>query len=150
MSTIILKTTAFCRDFELPLHGKCPPPPQQGGWLGKFEVTAEAKIVMMQKVIDFLEEEVAETAEALQQGDNEEIVDGFGDVAFVALNGIYKHFRCVGKSDPEAYHATVEVMSRICNANQAKRQSDGTILFENNKVQKPEGWVAPCHKNLFE
>ena len=107
------------------------------------------KKTLLNKTIDFLNEEVSETKDAITQNDLPEIVDGFGDVAFVALNGIYKTFRFQGESHEQARTKTEEVMKRICEANLGKKQSDGTIKYLNGKVQKPEEWTAPAYADMF-
>ena len=106
------------------------------------------KEIASAKTIDFLDEEVSETKEAIQIDDKPEIIDGFGDVAFVALNGIYKEFRFQGNSHDEAKSKVEEVMKRICTANLGKKQADGTIKYVNGKVQKPEGWTPPVYEDI--
>lgn len=130
---IIEKSTEFSRDFEV------DPKLSEG-------VSAKS---LLNKTIDFLNEEVSETKQAIATDDLPEIIDGFGDVAFVALNGIYKTFRFQGKSHEQARAKTEEVMKRICAANLGKKQADGTILYVNGKVQKPEGWTAPSYDDMM-
>jgi hypothetical protein len=130
---IIEKSTEFSRDFEVD-------PKLAEGVAGK---------VLLCKTIDFLNEELSETKTAIEQNDLVEIIDGFGDVAFVALNGIYKTFRFQGESHQLARAKTEEVMKRICTANLGKKQSDGTIKYVNGKVQKPEGWTAPVYEDMI-
>ncbi len=108
-----------------------------------------APVTLLNKTIDFLNEEVSETKEAIANNDLAEIIDGFGDVAFVALNGIYKTFRFQGESHEQARTKTAEVMKRICEANLGKKQADGTIKYVNGKVQKPEGWMAPAYDDML-
>lgn len=129
---IINKSTEFSRDFEVD-------PKLAEGVQGK---------TLLNKTIDFLSEELNETKSAIEANDLEEIIDGFGDVAFVALNGIYKTFRFQGASHEVAKAKAEEVMKRICEANLGKKQADGTILYVNGKVQKPAGWTAPAYKDL--
>ncbi len=128
----IQKATEFSRDFET------NPKLAQG---------VEAK-TLLEKTMTFLEEEVQETTDAISTHDLPEIIDGFGDVAFIALNGIYKTFRFEGRSHEEATLAVSEVMHRICNANLGKKQADGTINYLNGKVIKPEGWTAPTYDDM--
>jgi predicted HAD superfamily Cof-like phosphohydrolase len=127
------KSTEFSRDFEVD-------PKLAEGVEGK---------ALLNKTIDFLNEEVSETKTAIAENDLAEIIDGFGDVAFVALNGIYKTFRFQGESHEQARAKTEEVMKRICNANLGKKQADGTIKYVNGKVQKPEGWTAPAYEDMI-
>lgn len=129
---IIDKSTEFSRDFEV------DPKIKEG----------VSKLTLLNKTVDFLVEEVNETKEAIAEDDFEEIIDGFGDVAFVAINGIYKTFRLNGDNHETAKNKAEEVMKRICEANLGKKQADGTIKYVNGKVQKPEGWTAPEYKDL--
>lgn len=128
----IHKATEFSRDFEVN-------PKLADG----VEGTA-----LLQKTMNFLEEEVRETIEAIAESDLPEIIDGFGDVAFIALNGIYKTFRFEGSTHEEATTAIHEVMHRICDANLGKKQADGSIKYVNGKVVKPEGWTAPRYDDM--
>lgn len=129
---VIDKSTEFSRDFEVD---------------PKLEEGVDGK-ALLNKAIDFLQEELSETKQAVSLDDQPEIVDGFGDVAFVALNGIYKHFRVAGDDHDIAKQKTEEVMRRICEANLGKKQADGSILYVNGKVQKPEGWMPPEYDDL--
>ena len=131
---IIAKAVEFSRDFEV------EPKLAEG----------VAEKLLLKKTIDFLREEVRETDEAIDANDLPEMVDGFGDVAFIALNGIYKTCRFSGYSHEEAQEAVAEVMHRICNANLGKKQADGTIKYNNGKVVKPEGWQPPQYADMFE
>lgn len=115
-----------------------------------------ATIKNLQQSVDFLFEETRETECAIVgyglgvENLFEEVIDGFGDVAFVALNGIYKSFRYCLFSHEEAIAKTNEVMQRICTANLAKLQADGTVKYnEAGKVVKPEGWKAPTYGDLL-
>jgi hypothetical protein len=131
---IIAKATEFSRDFEV------NPKLAEG----------VDKKTLLKKTIDFLREEVRETDEAIDANDLPEMVDGFGDVAFIALNGIYKTCRLHGYSHEDAEEAVSEVMHRICSANLGKKQADGTIKYVNGKVVKPEGWKAPEYLDMFD
>jgi len=127
--SIIEKATEFSRDFEVDPNK------------GSHETTLE-------RTIDFLHEEVQETMDAIKCNDPAEIIDGFGDVAFIALNGIYKHFRLAEQTHEQAKEAVMEVMHRICDANLGKKQPDGTINYVNGKVQKPSGWTPPAYDDM--
>ena len=129
----IRKATEFSRDLELDKN--------------------KADIPFLKKTMEFLEEEVKETHEAIgvfeQSGQQlEEMLDGFGDVAFIALNGIYKTFRMLGRDHETATKLVTEVMTRICDANLGKKQPDGSVKYNNGKVVKPEGWSPPAYKDL--
>jgi hypothetical protein len=132
---IIEKTTEFSRDFEFFLES-----------LGEKQVV---RCYMLNKTLDFIHEEIKETAEAIGNNDRAEIIDGFGDIAFIALNGIYKEFRTAGDDHETAQMKTISVMHRICDANLAKKHPDGSIQYKNGKVQKPEGWTAPSYGDLL-
>ena len=129
---IVNKATIFSRDFEV------EPKLAEGS-------TAR---VLLEKTIEFLHEEVRETKDAIAEADQPEIIDGFGDVAFIALNGIYKAFRFQGDNHETASEKVLEVMHRICDANLGKKQPDGTIKYNNGKVIKPEGWSPPTYEDM--
>jgi NTP pyrophosphatase (non-canonical NTP hydrolase) len=131
--SILDKSTEFSRDFEV------NPKLEEG------ISTAQ----LLAKTIEFLQEELRETQEAIAENDQPEIIDGFGDVAFIALNGIYKAFRFQGDNHDTAHQKAEEVMHRICNANLGKKQTDGTIRYKNGKVQKPEGWQPPAYDDII-
>jgi NTP pyrophosphatase (non-canonical NTP hydrolase) len=126
---IIKKSTEFSRDFEV-----------------KPELKREQ---LLNKTIEFLAEEIQETRDAIRENDREEIIDGFGDVAFIAINGIYKEFRSAGDAHEIAVKKVEDVLNRICDANLGKKQKDGSIKYVNGKVQKPEGWKPPQYKDLL-
>ena len=126
---IIEKATEFSRDFEV------------SGFADNMDE-------LLLKAVDFLHEELEETKVAIAASDRPEIIDGFGDVAFIALNGIYKEFRVNGESHEQATSRVHEVMNRICDANLGKRQADGTVKRVNGKVQKPEGWCPPAYDDM--
>lgn len=127
---IIEKATEFSRDFEV-------------------DPKLDVLDTLLFKTIDFLNEEVGETKHAIETNDKPEIVDGFGDVAFVALNGIYKEFRIQGDDHETAKSKVSEVMNRICDANLGKKQADGTIKYNDGKVVKPEGWSPPTYDDIL-
>jgi len=126
---VIIRANEFSRDFEV-----------------KPEIDRDT---LLEKALIFIDEEVQETKDAIAANDREEIIDGFGDVAFLALNGIYKEFRSMGDGHETATEKVTEVMTRICSANLGKKQSDGTIKYVNGKVQKPEGWMPPQYKDML-
>ncbi len=142
---IIEQATEFSRDIELNLN--------------------KPDIEFLKKTMDFLFEEVRETdnavslwqamleefgTDSLDTSFAKEIVDGFGDVAFVAINGIYKAFRMFGADHDIAKEYANEVMLRICQANLGKKQPDGSVQYLNGKVVKPEGWCEPIYSDLFK
>jgi hypothetical protein len=125
---IIEKSTEFSRDFE---------------------IKDRSRDELLNKAIEFIKEEIKETEDAISSNDREEIIDGFGDVAFIAINGIYKEFRSSGDSHEKASEKTKIVLNRICDANLGKKHPDGTIKYLNGKVQKPEGWTPPQYKDIL-
>jgi hypothetical protein len=126
---IIEKATKFSRDFEF-----------------REDRSRHAILTL---TLGFIHEEVGETTDAVVDNDREEIIDGFGDIAFIALNGIYKEFRTAGDDHETAKIKTASVMHRICDANLSKKHPDGSIQYKNGKVQKPEGWRAPSYGDLL-
>lgn len=132
--------------------------------INRFCELAENKNIRL--AIDFLDEEVQETKAAIEQNDFEEIIDGFGDIAFVAINGIYKAFRNKGQNPELAHKNTVLVLTRISTANMNKSSDefpdgykslemtptgDGRYFFKKNgKVIKPDGWKVPTYGDLYE
>lgn len=144
---IIEKATTFCNEFEL-----SAPSISKSLQSETDTPTPGVRNHILSKTIDFLYEELAETELAINQdlvGNRPEIIDGFGDIAFVALNGIYKEFRTAGDNHEIATIKTASVMLRICQANLAKKHQDGSIIYANGKVQKPEGWQPPNYDDLI-
>lgn len=127
--SIIAKATEFSRDFEVKDNSN--------------------KETLLAKAIEFIHEEIKETEEAIQTKDRAEIIDGFGDVAFLAINGIYKEFRGNGDNHEIASEKVSIVLNRICDANLGKKQSDGTIKYLNGKVQKPSSWFPPRYEDIL-
>jgi hypothetical protein len=132
---IIEKTTEFSRDFEF----------ETPNFISKELVRDH----ILSKTLEFIREEIEETSEAIDDDNREEIIDGFGDIAFIALNGIYKEFRTAGDDHETAKVKTASVMHRICEANLSKKHPDGSIIYKNGKVQKPDGWRAPTYGDLL-
>lgn len=126
---IVNKSTEFSRDFEMR--------------------QTQTRADLLKKTVEFIYEEIKETEDAIATNNREEIIDGFGDIAFIAINGIYKEFRSSGDDHETAVRKSVTVLNRICDANLGKKHSDGTIKYKNGKVQKPEGWLPPQYKDLL-
>src|SRR6187455_355351 len=118
---IIEKATEFSRDFEF----------------NEQNELSALRFNTLISAIEFINEEVRETEEGIYDFDRAEIIDGFGDIAFLALNGIYKEFRTAGDGHDVASAKVNIVMHRICNSNLAKKHADGSIIYDNGKVQKP-------------
>lgn len=130
MTDFIHKATEFSRDLEL-------------------NTNHADSAFLLKTAGQFMQEEVDETVDAIVAHDYPEIVDGFGDVAFIALNGIYKTFRSLGEDHTTATAMVDTVMERIANANLAKKQPDGSVDYKNGKVQKPKNWTPPQYNDLI-
>jgi predicted HAD superfamily Cof-like phosphohydrolase len=128
-SPIIMKATDFSRDFEIKEN--------------------QPRLELLEKAMEFIHEEIKETEDAVKVNDREEIIDGFGDVAFLAINGIYKEFRSSGNDHCTAVQKVEVVLNRICDANLGKKQADGSIKYINGKVQKPQTWSPPQYEDLL-
>lgn len=97
----------------------------------------------------YLHEEYCELEKATGAEDDIEILDGAGDVAFIALNIIYKWGRLKGKSHGEASNLVSEVMNRICDSNLTKILPDGSVLRnDEGKVLKPDSFKPVDLKDL--
>ena len=127
----ISKMTKFSRDFEI--QGK------------KYTWEQLDDTVYM-----YLEEEMTELKEALRARDLVEILDGAGDVAFIALNVIYKLGRLRGLSHGNAKALIGKVMNEISDSNLTKMTEDGKVLRDEDtgKVLKPEGYRKPDLEGL--
>jgi hypothetical protein len=139
---IFNKCTKFCEDFEKPSQFDLDP---------------------VKKALDYLFEETRETERAVtawhigkQDYSSladlylEDTLDGFLDAAFVALNGAYKVFRYLGQDPEQAKANTIESLMRVCRANLAKANPDGSISYnDKGKVVKPLGWKAPRYEDLI-
>lgn len=126
---IVYKSTEFSSDFEI-----------------KPDLDRQT---LLSKTLEFIHEEIKETEDAISVNDRAEIIDGFGDVAFIAINGIYKEFRSNGDDHETAREKVEAVLHRICDANLGKKQPDGTIKYVNGKVQKPANWSPPTYEDLL-
>lgn len=87
--------------------------------------------------VDFLEEELEETKQAVLMGDKDEIVDGLIDLCVVAL-GTLDLFRVDAQ----------EAWNRVHAANMAKvrgNNSNRPNPLGLPDLTKPEGWTAPTH-----
>lgn len=85
----------------------------------------------------------------------DDVLDGAADVAFLAINLIYKTFRHRGLSTTDSETFTRRVLTRVGVANLRKRFADGTFHFQGNadpipgKMIKPEGWSPPTFLDLI-
>lgn len=128
-------------------------------WSEKFELADaeyyQLRMEAVKKSLDFLFEEVRETERAfvvfgLDDTPNfvEYVLDGFGDVAFIAINGIYKTFRALGQDVDSAKANTYTVLNRIVAANWEKLHN-GEVVKVNGKVTKPKDWQEPTYGDLL-
>lgn len=110
------------------------------------------------EALTLLDEEICETEYAIKRSlvlkEEEygpEIVDGFGDVAFLAVNGIYCYLRLRGYTQIEANKTTDIILQRICDANLKKVTGPDGILKdpETGKIMKPPGWKSPTYDDLL-
>lgn len=132
MKDFISKGTEFARDLELDVNRP-----------GYDYLAATTRI--------YLDEEVNETLSACIEQDDAEIIDGAGDIAFIALNLIYKWGIQKKMNHLQATHLIYEVMHRIGDANLSKKQSDGSVKRnEEGKVLKPDNFVAPIYDDIIQ
>lgn len=87
--------------------------------------------------MDLLTEEFQETHAAYMNKDAEEWVDGHIDMIVIILGNLYLADIDIGKAWKEVFRAN---MSKVRGIKPGREQSNG---FD---VKKPEGWVAPVHK----
>lgn len=88
--------------------------------------------------LSLLTEEMAETASAFANMDSEEWVDGHIDLIVVALGNLHLAGVDIEKAWKEVFRAN---MSKVRGVKPGRENSGG---FD---VMKPEGWVAPSHKD---
>ncbi len=104
---------------------------------------------VMDTTLDLAFEELRETERAYVSAANEtEIVDGYCDLAFVALNGIYKTFRYLGQTHEQAVENAEESLRRVCAANSSKKIDGQVTKNANGKVIKPEDFQPPTFWDL--
>lgn len=72
-----------------------------------------------------------------------EILDGFADVAFVALSGMRKTLVESGVPECRVEETIHKIMKTVCAANLSKLSGGKFIKDENGKIQKPKGFVPP-------
>lgn len=122
-------------------------------------------LYVLDQAVGMLDEELKETKDALLamadciigeaplvalDKSREDVIDGFGDIAFLAINGIYKTFRYLGDNHTESTYKTLEVLNRICRANLAKRDESDLVEYDaKGKIVKPKGWEAPTYADLL-
>lgn len=88
--------------------------------------------------MSLLNEEYKETWDAYTNGDAEEWVDGHIDLLVIALGNLHLAGIDVEKAWKEVFRAN---MSKVRGIKPGRESSGG---FD---VMKPEGWVAPSHKD---
>lgn len=107
-----------------------------------------------QYTLNFLDEEVQETKDALKALSDlgltderfEELIDGFCDVAFIAINGVYKCYRATGMASTEAPQAVLNSLFEVAVSNYSKYPFNKD---QKGKIMKPEGFVPPSHTQFF-
>ncbi len=123
-----------------------------------YESSAETVELLLKKIanaLDYCYEELRETEQAFAlverySESEEDLVDGFCDLAVVAFNGIYKTFRYFGCNHDEAKEKSIESFRRVIEANNSKRQEDGSVLYNSKgKVVKPDTFAPPRFGDLI-
>lgn len=89
--------------------------------------------------IPFLDEEVQELKDAQREDDLVEMLDGAGDVAFVAITHMFIALRRKGFSHLQAELLTNQILIEIGRSNAVKIVPEEAGA----KIKKPEGWRAP-------
>jgi predicted HAD superfamily Cof-like phosphohydrolase len=102
-------------------------------------LSAEDKKKFLNFRLSFLKEELAEMEKAMQEDNKEEIVDALIDLCVVAI-GTLDLF------EVNPYTAWNEVFEANMNKNPGVKASRPNPLGLPDLI-KPEGWVAPSHKN---
>lgn len=130
-------------------------------WSEHFELDKGATLGEVENSVAYLMEEAMETDDAMEDfienGTEEniaekldELIDGFADTAFVAINGIYKVYRYLGAPPSEAMALTVASLFELGRANNSKRQPDGSVKKDGlGKVLKPEDFQKPTYIPLI-
>jgi predicted HAD superfamily Cof-like phosphohydrolase len=126
-----LYTQLMCRDisnfhrkFKLP----CP--------AGPCELDSELKAFRA----DFMQEELNEYTDACDAGDLEGQFDALIDLVYVALGTAYLQGLPFAEGWRRVHEANMKKV-RATEAGQSKRNSTSDVV-------KPEGWQAPCLKDL--
>ena len=102
-------------------------------------LSAEDKKKFLNFRLSFLKEELAEMEKAMQEDNKEEIVDALIDLCVVSI-GTLDLF------EVNPYNAWNEVFDANMNKNPGVKASRPNPLGLPDLI-KPEGWVAPSHKN---
>ena len=84
--------------------------------------------------IRLLEEEVAEYAQAVRDGDLVEVLDALGDIAYILAGTILNHGLQVVIDD---------AFSEIHRSNMEKLVDGKVLKRGDGKVIKPDDWIAP-------
>lgn len=126
--------------------------------LAKF---SEAEDANPSSSVNFAYEELLETETALTKYSNarsgeenatiiDEIIDGWADLAFVALSGMRKTYKAYSKGD--ASRKVEESFKRVCEANFAKldKKTGEFLKNKDGKIVKPDGWKPPSHIDLIK
>ena len=109
-------------------------------WMGQKLVNVDTETLrkFLEFRINFLEEELNETRDAVSNNDPEEIVDGLIDLCVVAI-GTLDAFGV------DAHKAWDEVLKANMNKQVGEKAERPNPLGLPDLV-KPEGWTSPSHK----
>jgi hypothetical protein len=120
------------------------------------------------KAIDFIEEEVQETKQAVHYyRDFEkdpgniigfldkreafiEIIDGALDTAYVAINLVTKTLLSKGLKKEKVKSILLELFHEVADSNLAKKKPDGTVDLKDGKIQKPKDWTKPKLEQILQ
>jgi len=105
----------------------------------------EPSIEFMKRRMPFLDEEVEELREALEEEDMAEIFDGAIDTAFVALTQAYHVLRTLGFSHIQSVTRTRQGCIQVGITNLMKMPP----LEKGVKIQKPDGWEPPQFQEIL-
>lgn len=93
----------------------------------------------MQRRMDFLDEEVQELRDGINQKDVVEILDGAIDTTFIALTQAYHLFRAVGHNHVASVVGVRSSMLLVGMANMLKNKP----TRRGEKITKPDNWISP-------
>jgi hypothetical protein len=95
--------------------------------------------------MDFLHEEVLELSEGIAAKDDEAILDGAADVAFVAIGQMFHVLRKNGHNFYQAKTNVRSALMNVCDANLSKKLPKE----KGAKIEKPVSFKAPDHSKLL-
>lgn len=114
---------------------------------GRLELAAnDPGLTFIKRRMDFLEEEVKELDDAIEDDDVVEMIDGAADVAFIAITQVYHVFRHAGFEHDKAVAKTRQALMEVGRTNIIKVPP----TEKGAKITKPEGWKPPQIADLLE